>query len=871
MLILKARTIILLFLSIFYTATGITQTPHREQYSPNLDSLWSNGTFILKMSKDGNWVALGEDFPEKGREIVVVQTNGITQFRFPEAEFLDFSADSKWFGCISKKGLIIIDLKSHEESRYSNIAAYAFSSDGNYIAAHQQGNEDINNLLIINLITKNIEKRLNSVTQFKWHPSRNILITKVEEEEKVQVVQFDVENGNTKTLFEDKGVTIDHLGWNNFGTAVVFLSGKEGGNQLNYYDENQGILKTLADIQIHEKFKKFKLSNREPFVSDDGKKVIFYLQGDDIEKVLKNDVQIWDSDDPWIEPQMERYRKQVEQYFLTAWYPESGAIRAIETEGLHTAAMSVNHDFALVYDQLQYEPLYKFYPNADLYIKNIKTGDSTLVCKNQYTEGEFITISPKGKYISYFKDSDWWVYTIETGKNINLTKGLEGTFKNTEPQRPGDAFPYGNPGWLEDEKYIILYDQYDIWIMTPDGETKKRVTKGKEENFRYRINRDFVQKGYNPLTINREFGCESFDFNKGIVLELFDLKTYKSGIAIWQKNKEIKPLLMVEGKIEGITSLENLEVLVYNSQRFDRPISFNRTDVKQKKTNLIYQTNKKLMNYDLGTAEFIEYELKDGTELRGSLVYPSNYNPDKKYPIIVEIYERESSDINNFTPPSNLMLDGFNLLKFTMNDYFVLYPDIDYTIGEPGISALKSVEAAVAKVLETGKVDGKRIGLIGHSYGGYETAFIVTQTDMFAAAVAGAAVTDMVTYYHDINWAWKQSQMWRIENQQFRFGDSFFNMKEAYYRNSPFNHVENMNTPLLLWTGNTDTNINWHQSIQMFMALKRLGKKAKLLVYKGDDHNLFKTKNQNHLSRTIFEWMETYVKGKSKLEREDER
>jgi len=362
------------------------------------------------------------------------------------------------------------------------------------------------------------------------------------------------------------------------------------------------------------------------------------------------------------------------------------------------------------------------------------------------------------------------------------------------------------------------------------------------------------------LTIHPDFSCSVFDPTNGIPLELFNNSNYNTGLAVWKDNFIIKPLLWVEGKIDQIRLDSRGEKLVFRKQRFDKPISIHCLDLQNEKEILLHQTNENLLKYELGDLQIVPYELEDGTRLQGSLVYPANFDPHGKYPMVVKIYERESRNINKFFPPSLLMDDGFNLLKFTMNGYFVFYPDISYTIGDPGISALKSVTSAVNKVLEKGRIDKDKIGLIGHSFGGYETAFIITQTNMFAAAVAGSSITDVISYYLEVDWNSKFSQMWRMENQQFRFGDSFYNMKDAYKRNSPLGYVENLNTPLLLWSGKLDTNVNWSQSVQMFLALKRLDKKAKMFLYNQEPHIIIQAQNQIHLTLNILNWMEAYVK-----------
>lgn len=839
------------------TETCLTQTSN-ERYSFKKDSLWSENAHIQNMTQNGHWIAIIEDFLERDRDVIVLNTISSKQFKFSNAENLKFSKRGDFFSCIINEKLIILNLDNDSKIFFRNVMDYDFSNDGNFIAALLQDFNGVKSLKVYNVNTQKIEAKIDDVVEFKWHPNSNVLLAKVKKE-KIQLLKYSIEKGDTLTL-EEKIDDIVNFGWNDTGTASVVLLEKEGLYQINYYNENKDEFKTLSNRNLPQKFKMYELSDRKPFLDNDGKKVLFYLKAPNLQSSMEVDAQIWDSYDPWIEPRMEQYRRQIKQYYLMAWFPYTEKIIAIETDDAHSAALDKNHDFAVIYNELKYEPLHKFFPNADLYLKEIETGKVSVICENQYTEGQFVSISPNGKYISYFRDSDWWVYNIANGQNLNLTHCIEVSFENREPRRPGDIYPYGNPGWLQNEEQIILYDKYDIWIMSPDGKTKRRITKGREENQQFRIHKNYVLKTYNPLTINSNFSSESLNIEKGIILDIFDFETYKTGVAFWKKEDKIENLILTEGKIDDIIISEDLNVVIFRKQRFDHPTSFHRLDLNSKKEYVIYQTNSDLMKYDLGSSEFIEYVLEDGTSLRGSLIYPAYYNSEKIYPLIVSIYEKKSKDINIFKPPSNYMLDGFNLLKFILSDYFVLYPDIDYTIGNPGISAVKSVTAAVDKTLETGKIDKDRIGIIGHSFGGYETAFIISQTNIFAAAVAGAAVTNMVQFYHDVNWDWRLPQMWRMENQQFRFGDSFYNMKENYYENSPLFHVEKINTPLLLWVGNLDTNINWNQSVQMFMALKRLNKKSKLIVYKEESHNILNRKNQENLTKNIFDWMERYVK-----------
>ncbi|WP_111846044.1 S9 family peptidase [Aequorivita antarctica] len=851
------------FLALIFMEVLGAQVSPKLQYTSNLNSQWSKDTNIHKISSDGQWIAISEVFPENKRTVWLMATDGSHKFQLPDSESLNFSSNSQWFACIGKgKELINIDLKKLSESRYSDISYYSFSPNGHFIAAIKETSSNDKEILLINHRDQTVDS-LKNVTKYEWHPTKNILFVTIKKSDTIQIIQYDVLNRQTRKLFTEINGTVEDMEVGSSGNSLAFISSKDGNNRLNYVDGNSGVAHTLTDIIIQNKFLNFRISDGKPNIDNRDKKIIFYLKAfKEPQNKLESDVQVWDSSDPWIEPRMEMYREQEENYFLTAWYPESGKIMAIGTPGLPTSAMRVNHDYALVYDQLQYEPLYKFYSNVDLFVKNINTGDTTLVSKNQYMNDNFVTIAPNGQHLSYFKNNHWWLYTISNGQTINLTNNLEQNFQNTHLQYAGDLFPWGNPGWIDNET-IILYDEFDIWLMSADGKSNERITRGRETNNKYRILKNQAQDFKNLQEFQPHFPTPNFSSKEGIILSVFDNKTYKSGLSIWKDNHDIKPLLWVEGKIDQVFIDESGEKIIFRQQRFDQPITINCFNLKKNRSYLIHQSNKGLLQYDLGTFEFIDYKLNNGIELQGSLIYPSNYNPNKKYPLIVEIYERESFHINNFEPPSDCMDIGFNLLKFTLNDYFVLLPDISYAIGKPGISALNSVTAAVTKVLESGEIDEDRIGLIGHSFGGYETAFIVSQTNLFATAVAGAAVTDLVNYYHDVNWEWNLTQMWRIENQQFRMGDSFYKMKENYYANSPLTNVEQITTPLLLWTGKNDTNVNWNQSVNMFLGLKRLGKKAQLLLYRDEGHTLQKTENQQHLTTTIYNWMETYLKKKT--------
>ena len=852
---LQLNSFVLLF---FLTSLFFAQNT-KNIYTTDLDSLWSRSTYLNQMTTDGNWVIFTEVFDHKDNVTTLKHTTDTISFKFKDSQWLKFADNNRWFGCVvSGNELKIVDLLTKSIYTYHGVQGYTFSKSGDYIAAFNKGSNAKDVLSVINLKTKS-KTNLKNVLKYIWHPLENKLLITTQGGNKNQVVVYNAIDSKLTTIKEDSEHVYNYSHWSNTGNSFLFLEQQKNEISIHFKPLNDNV-KTLTDSLMTLKFPNYKISSREPYISSDGKKILFYRCSIESNKYIKNEsLEVWDSDHPLIYPKLMKHRQWEIDYLLTAWYPETNQLKAIETIDRPTSALHIDHKYALVYDMLEYEPQYKEFPNADIYVKNIESGKEQLVVKNQYTGPGFITVSPQGKYISYFKDSHWWIYNIEKNLTYNLTAGLNVTFNNLESDYAGDTFSYGIPAWSENDSYIVLTDQYDLWLMSPDNNFKKRITKGREQRIKNRISKESLRNNLSYLTVNRSFSSIALNLHKGFVIELYNEELHHSGYAMWSQKNKYREIVLEDIKLDGVLVSEGFKNIVFRKQKFNIPPSINNIDLKANKQNLIFQSNEKLTNYELGKAQLINYKVDDIT-LTASLIYPANFNPLMKYPMIVSVYEKKSSYINSFSPPSVYEYDGFNTLKYNTNGYFVLYPDIKYSIQNPGMSALKSINAVVYKTLETGIIDKNKIGLIGHSFGGYESAFISTQTDMFSAIVAGAPVTDFTSHYHSVGWDWDQPEMWRYESQQWRMGSSYYDVKKAYFENSPIHHVENVKTPILLWSGKKDQQVHWTQSIEMFLALKRLGKKSKLLLFNNEKHAIFNKENQKKLSNQIMDWFDTYCK-----------
>lgn len=848
-----------LLLFLLFTCTALAQTNDKLHYTADLDSLWSRNTYLKNSTTDGKWVTFTEVFDHSAATVWLKNTTNTTTYTFPKASGGIFSMDNKWFGCItSLNELCLINLGKRTQQIVQDCTSFRFSASGEYVAMVQQSTEGKKGLRVRHLDSRQ-ETFIDHVSKFEWHPTSNRLLASINEEDFHQVILFDAATKEQELVLESSKNSFKHFFWSGSGNAALLA--EEGKNEclLHYYSD-RGALQTLGQNALNKQFPLASLLCSQLSISDDGTKILFYRQ-EQSQTTLSavNGVEIWESAAPWIGSKMMAYERNERQRQATVWYPETGALVAIETEESPSSAFSIHHPFALVFNQLDYEPLYKEWVNADLYVVNMVTGEKQLVVKNQYMGSGFVTISPEGKYVAYFRANRWWVYSISTKTTINLTHDLAVQFANESRNLPGDVAPYGKPVWTIADESLLLYDAFDIWLCAVDGSDTRRLTKGRENQLSYRVNTEYSRTTAPRITSSSAYLSMAVDMRKGFLLDVEATDQSKTGYAFWHQDEKKRFRLLEERKIDGVLASADLNTFIFKKQKFNEPPSIHILDKKSRKQRLLFQSNANLLTFDLGRSELIHYDIA-GEQLSGTLLYPAQFNPDKKYPMVVYIYEKVAKQVNDFNPPSNYEYIGFNSLKFITDDYFVLYPDITYTVGNPGVSALHCVTAAVDKALENGFIDPHKVGLVGHSFGGYEASFIAGHSNRFAAIVAGAGVTNFTSHYHSVGWNWKQPEIWRYESQQWRMGASYYANKEGYLRNSPMEHVENINTPLLLWTGREDYQVHWSQSVELFMALKRLGKVSKLLLLEKETHFVLDKKKQYHLSSAIKEWFDYYCK-----------
>ncbi len=494
-------------------------------------------------------------------------------------------------------------------------------------------------------------------------------------------------------------------------------------------------------------------------------------------------------------------------------------------------------------------------PLKDYSVVNVRTGNAKAIL-NGFGGYSIPTpsLSPTGKHMLGFDGKDWFTISISDGKKVNLTANLKEKFFDEEDDHPGSPRPVGSPQWTTDGKFVLVNDRYDLWKLAVDGSTAENLTKiGNAQQIHFSLLRVPTGEDQEPV--------RGVDLSKPHLLGAENLQTHDTGFYRLEPGAASPKLLIMGARRYGQpVRAKNADVYLVTVQTFhDYPDYFaSNGDFHELKR--VTDINPKIREYNWGKAELVHYKSADGKPLSGILIKPENFNPGKKYPMMVYIYERLSNNLHQFRIPN--AGTSINPTFYASNGYLVFMPDIAYKVGMPGQSALKCVLPAIQAVVDKGFVDEKGIGISGHSWGGYQIAYMVTQTDRFKAAVAGAPVSNMISAYDGIRWGTGLTRQFQYEWTQSRIGASLWEAPMKYIENSPIFMADRVNTPLLMLHNDQDDAVPWYQGIEYYLALRRLGKECYLLNYNGEPHGLVKRSASRDYTVRMFQFFEHHLKGK---------
>ena len=650
------------------------------------------------------------------------------------------------------------------------------------------------------------------------------------------------------------------------GTQAAYVADRDTSKakqryySLYYWLESQKSPELLADTLTAGLPKKWLISeNGRLFFSKDGKRLFLGTAPVPTpEDTTMNDeetakLDVWNWQDPLLQPQqLKSLDAEKKRSYIAVVHLKKHRFTQLATLALPnvTVGLEGNADAAVGSSENPYRQLVSWDASyRDVYLIDPASGEAKKIAEK--TKGS-PSLSPGGQYILWYAEEDtcWRAYSLRNGKTTNISASIPYPVWNELNDVPDDPNAYGIMGWTKDDRDVLIYDRHDIWRVDPDGKkAPENLTHGlaRREHLRFRYVRlDPDEKFLNP--------------DAQVLLDAFSYSDKSSGFYTMRLNdvQSLRRIVMQPCDFSAPKKAERVDKLILTRSTFRECPDLHVTDMTMGKLERISDVNPQQKEYLWGSVELRSWIAADGKPIDGLLYKPENFDPKKKYPLISYFYERNSDLLHRYMPPAP-SASTINISLFVSRGYVVLVPDIRYQIGYPGKGAYDCIIPGILKLVGEGYIDSSKIAIQGQSWGGYQVAYLVAHTHMFAAAGAGAPVSNMTSAYGGIRWESGMSRMFQYEKTQSRIGATLWEKPLLYIENSALFSAPDITTPLLIMANDADGAVPWYQGIELFTALRRLGKPAWMLTYNGEAHNLVQRKNRKDLSIRMLQFFDHFL------------
>jgi len=804
--------------------------------------------------------------------------------------------------------LTIVSLADNKQTSFERVRSFSFSGENaSWIAIQFSALETApkdkdaakgTDVLLYNLATKK-SFNIGNVSEFAFNKAGDQLAYTVDAngQNGNGVFLRDMKTGLTTALDNDKAV-YKSINWNEEGTAFALLKSNKnekykedvfsviGINKINGDLTSKVIYNSLDDATFPKG--KGVNTNATPYWSDDQSTLFFGIntlekkedkktdsvkskkpdaKADSLAKMVKPepkkediekpDMIIWNWQDKRLQSAQQTQEMRDKSFSYTSSYRIADKkFTQLADSNMRSVLVAPKQLYAIGYDNSNYELAGNLDGQSytDIYLIDLKTGAKKRLFEKMYaSNGGRLSIAPNGKIASYYVDGVFYSINLETGSTANLTGNIKSSFINELDDHNVLKPSTQNLGWSSDSKHALIMDNYDLWKISADGKNVVSLSdnwksKKTEVAMRYRIYED--EKGT--------------DLSKDQYFAVFNVKDKKAGIGILPVGKnKINILFMDDNSYGAFAKAEKGKVFAYAKSNYQESPTYYASASNDlaapKKVNS--NTPDQAKYAWTSGVKLIDYVSANGDSLQAALYLPANYVAGKSYPTITYIYERLTDGLNNYSMPG-FPGGGFNKAVYLSNGYAVLEPDIKYKLNDPGMSAVACVVPAVKAAIATGVVDEKNVAIHGHSWGGYQTSFLITQTNIFKAAAAGAPLTNMISMYSLIYWNSGGTNQAIFEASQGRLTPGYWDNWDAFARNSPVYHIKKVQTPLLLLHNDKDGAVDFTQGIEYYNGLRRLNKPVVMITYRGENHGIAKLPNRKDYAVRMMEYFDYMLKGK---------
>ena len=831
-----------------------------------------DGTFIIRNVKTGNELSIARAtqavFTENGEYLVA-------KIKPSFAETRKAKIDKKKADEMPKDSLVIVELATNTIQKIPSVKSYQLAEHGNDMMVYLKDKKgDINKEgsdLVMRDLSSAKEKTFSNISQYLIHPkAMGVVMYQVKTKQKEsQILLASIADTNTKVLTKQVYTATNFI-WDEEGKQLAYLVEKDSADkalQKNYYLAYYTPSLETA-ISIFDKSNKTIPTNytiggdRKMKFSKSGKKIEFGVQPilptkdtslPDFDRVS---VDIWHYNDPIIQPAqlkaLESTLKSTELVFLNTQNKNTIYLGKIKDRDLMTTAEG---DGAIAYATIDSSYLlasqWQGFSLKDIYAISTNDGQRKLIQKEW--KGNLMSASYDGNALLYYDEPQkkYFAYNATTGKTIQIAKDIKTSLFDEENDLPDDPNAYGIAKWMDNNQEVLMYDRYDIWLVDVNGiKASKKLTNGRMNKI---ISR-FIETDAERKTLAKNAILLIKGYSEVDKTELISTLNLADGAF-----NLINQVPMHFTTIVGASHSNDIAVMQEDEVKSPNLYLYTLAATKQNPTS-IATINTQQANYNWMSAQIVKWKAYTGKMAEGVLYLPENFDAKKKYPMIVYFYERSNQTLHNYLAPAPTP-SRLNIPFFASRGYIVFVPDIWYTRGYPGQSAYDYILSGTKAMIQKGFVDSTKVGLQGQSWGGYQIAYLITKTNLYAAAWAGAPVVNMTSAYSGIRWGPGISRQFQYEKSQTRLGASLWERPDLYIKNSPLFSLPNIKTPLVIMSNDADDAVPWYQGIEMYSDMKRLNKKVWLLVYNNEAHNLVERKNRKDIQIREQQFFDTYLKG----------
>lgn len=812
--------------------------------------------------ESGEWLAylLEKALPDAGLKKAAPDSAARLTAMFHAADSLMHIADSlrKKANDVKENGLAVLKPNRRDvQPRTPRVPEEPF----------EEGTE----LVLRNLLTGE-ERKIPLVNEYIFNKKGTVLVIETTRKTnapmvKAAVEKIDLVNNSSKIIFKNfhdaKSYRMDET-----GTQLAFVAERDSSSKalqkfykLYYYKEGMDSAKLLADRTSAGLPKNWTISeNGNINFSKSGQRLLIGTapilppKDTSLPEFDRVSLDVWNYQDDYIQPvQVKNLNNELRKNYPASVDPNTGKLVQLINDHFRNLVQTNEGDGKLFYAVSDYgkriPSQWQGFTFNDLYTIDPETGAQAIIDKD--FKGNIVQASPTGKYLLYYDERKpgYFVYNAATKKTYPVAKDIKTSLNDETNDVPDDPNAYGVMRWMENDRAVFIYDRYDIWQVDPEGkQASVCLTNGRKDKQSYRY----------IVTDREERFIKAGD---KLLLRLFDEKDKQAGLCLMDLDNRKLSVLFKEPVSLGfqVEKAKNAEVLLYTKETFAQSTNLFVQPVKNQPVQLS-NTNPQQANYNWGTSELFTWKAYTGKQTEGVLYKPEGFDPAKKYPMIVYFYERNNTTLYNYQAPAPTP-SRLNIPFFVSRGYIVFVPDIWYKKGHPGQGAYDYILSGTRAVVKQGYVDSTKIGLQGQSWGGYQIVYLITKTNLYAAAWAGAPVSNMTSAYGGIRWGSGLVRQFQYEKTQSRIGATLWERPDLYIENSALFSLPKVKTPLVIMANDADDAVPWYQGIEMFAGMRRLGKKVWMLTYNGEAHNLVQRKNRKDIQIREQQFFDYMLKG----------